>query len=487
MFSMGVVRRVLRPDRAARSATPVRTLRLSPVCSPAATTLADVARTARTRCAGVVAAAALSSESSQRAAAAGHRACRGGLKLRLASDTDPVVRAVAADPCRLARDNDPRMRAAATAATDRDVLSRVLNVLGCDPERSVRATVASHPQTGRWALARLAADGSADVRFAAAANPSTPPQALVVLAADEELAVRSAVGTNVSIPAQAVAALTAVPANPVCEVLAANPSTPLDVLTRLGVRDCLHDDDTTESCECRYDGEAFEVVLAAVLNNPSTPADLAATLRQYWADIWPDSIPSISGPTVWQDASDDVGCSETAAALAITDPEPLTQLGWARHPDDFVRRDLALNPRLAAGTAALLSSDNDSEVLHNLLCNPACPQQTLRAHTASGRPLSEVQAAAANPSCGPETLAEMAASADHSLRLRVAANPSCGPETLLELASHAHRLVREAVLNNPSCTLDALTAAAAAAAVAGDSASAPFIAIAALRLRGAAG
>ena len=161
------------------------------------------------------------------------------------------------------------------------------------------------------------------------------------------------VGSNPSITPEVVDVLIGEPGNPVCETLAANPSCPPYVLTLLGTRDCLHDD-TTEGCTCRYDGEVFEVVLSAVLANPSAPPQLRSDLRGFWTEMFPGLIPPENPPDDWQcvragaAGHDDPG-EAAACGFALAETDPDTQMLWARHRCDEVRRDLALN--LAAHNA----------------------------------------------------------------------------------------------------------------------------------------
>ena len=214
-----------------------------------------------------------------------------------------------------------------------------------------RSPATLQPRQGLLTL--LARDADSWVRFEAAGNPSTPPGALIVLAGDEDLSTRSHLAGNPSIPPAAVEALTAVPGNPVCEGLASNPASPVGILERLGGRDCLHDSHG-KGCDCRFSGEAFDLVLAGVLGNPSTPERLAA-------DIVADTV------ALWSDDT------EACAGLAAVDADPESQQRWAQNSARLVRAGLARNRRLDATAAATLAADNDPHVLDRLLSNPACP------------------------------------------------------------------------------------------------------------------
>ena len=470
---------MLSTERMRRFARMVRT---APRCAPSGVAAPSLARLTRNRCTAAITAATFSADSAVRAAAAGHALCRGALKLRLRSDPDPVVRAAVADPVTLTHDPDPRMRVAATAATDPVTIGRVLYILGWHSDYLARTAVAGCPDTDAHLLMRLATDHNSSVRFAAASNPNTGPAQLLKLAADHDLAVRSAVGSNPSITPEVVDVLVAAPGNPVCETLAANPNCPPHVLTLLGTRDCLHDD-TTESCTCRYDGEAFEVVLSAVLTNPSASPQLRSDLRGFWAEMHPELIPPQNAPDDWQcdtTATDHDGPGvEAACGLALAETDPDTQMLWARHRCNEVRRDLALNSRLATRAAETLIRDDDPDVLRNLLTYTACPPDVLRTH-ATERRFRDV---ARNPNCPPQTLTELAAIANPDLQASVASNPNCPPQTLTELAGHSHVYVREAVLTNPSAVAETVAAAVSAAVADDERVSAAAIAAATLRLR----
>ena len=132
------------------------------------------------------------------------------------------------------------------------------------------------------------------------------------------------------------------------------------------------------------------MVLAGVLDNPSTPERLAAEIVADAVALWSDD-------------------TEACAALAAVDADPESQQRWAQHPDSYVRLRLARrstgmhastvptdrrpsrcasyvrlrlarNRRLGATVAATLAADNDAHVLYDLLANPACPVQILNAH-----------------------------------------------------------------------------------------------------------
>ena len=460
-----------------------RMARAAPRCAPSDVAAPSLVRLTRNRCTAAITSATFSADSAVRAAAAGHALCGGALKLRLRSDPDPVVRAAVADPVTLTHDPDPRMRVAATAATDPATIGRVLYILGWHSDYLARSAVAGHPDTDARLLARLATDHNRSVRFAAASNPNTGPAQLLKLASDHDLAVRSAVGSNPSITPEVVDVLVAEPGNPVSETLAANPSCPPHVLILLGTRDCLHDDTTTQGCTCRYDGEAFEVVLSSVLTNPSAPPQLRSDLRGLWAEMHPEVIPPQNPPNDWQcdntDTEPDSPGVEAACGFALAETDPDTQMLWARHRCDEVRRDLALNERLTLRTAEALTRDADPDVLRNLLTNTACPPDVLRTH-ATERRFRDV---ARNPNCPPQTLTELAAIANSDLQASVGANPNCPPQTLTELAAHSHVYVREAVLTNPSAVAETVAAAVSAAVADDERVSAAAITAATLRLR----
>ena len=471
---------MLSTSRARRFARMART---APRCAPSDVAAPSLVSLIRNRCTAAITAATFSADSGVRVAAAGHALCGGALKLRLRSDPDPLVRAAVADPVTLTHDPDPRMRVAATAATDTVTIGRVLDILSWDSDYWARSAVAGRPDADARLLARLATDPNYSVRFAAAANPNTPPAYLLKLASDYDLAVRSAVGSNPSITPEMVDVLVAEPANPVCETLAANPSCPPHVLTLLGTRDCLHDDDITQGCTCRYDGEAFEVVLSAVLTNPSASPQLRSDLRGFWVEMHPELIPPQNPPDDWRcdtiAADHDGPGVEAACGFALAETDPDTQMLWARHRCDEVRRDLALNERLATRTVETLIRGDDPDVLRNLLINTACPPDVLRTH-ATERRFRDV---ARNPNCPPQTLTELASAANPDLQASVGANPNCPPRTLTELAAHSHVYVREAVLTNPSIVTETVAAAMSAAVADGERVSADAITAATLRLR----
>ena len=425
-----------RASAALRGDLAARTLRSAGGCgsdSFGLSALRDV--TWRDRCRGAAAAAAVDGSASLRAAAALHPLCPAALRRTLRSDPNSAVRAAVSDPCAVARDEQPLIRNVAAASSSCPLALMIR--LAEDPDNEVRGNVAGNPAAPAALLALLAHDADSFVRFEAAGNPSTPLAALLALASDKTLSTRAHLAANPSIPPAAIEALTVVPGNPVCEGLASNPASSVELLARLAGRDCLHDSHA-KSCDCRFDGEAFGVVLAGVLDNPSTPERLAAEIVADTAALW----------------SDDPGA---CSALAAVDADPESQRRWAQHPDSQVRAGLARNRRLEATAAATLAADKDNHVLYDLLANPACPAQILDAHLDNEY---EARTVAANTNCPERTLRELASSPSADIRSGAAANPACPPDALVEMASHHSAALREAALRNPNCPRAALTAAA---------------------------
>ena len=123
---------------------------------------------------------------------------------RLASHSDPTVRATVArtprTPIRvleaLAPSLDTDVRAG--VAHNPRAPARLLEALAADKHRTVRAAVAANPAAPAGALRRLAGDAVAAVRAQAAMNEATPPGALRVLCDDADVLTAAAAAANPS-------------------------------------------------------------------------------------------------------------------------------------------------------------------------------------------------------------------------------------------------------------------------------------------------
>ena len=300
---------------------------------------------ARGRCAQTLADIAASAASAVvRGAAASHRACPPSTRAALRADPEPLV--CWAPPVSVAALNmvsDPSAAVRSVAAGSVACPVSGLRRMGADPDPAVREAVASNPATPAWVLEHLAEDDDYGVLRRVAAHHSTPPWVLDHLA-------RDAGGGDL------------------LEDIAANPATRPELLEPLVWGACLCRVECDMDIECRWNGETAEMVVAAVLSNPSTPRLMADELYE--------------GSVAHGDEH------TGAVARAERDAETLSQL--ARHDNDYVRAAVAGNPNTSVDTLRLLASDPTSVIAPPLASNPNCPPETLAelaARTQSSRRL----------------------------------------------------------------------------------------------------
>ena len=434
----------------------VRAARGSGVCAPPGS-LGRHTTAMRGRCVQALAAAATSDDAELRVAAVTHPLCHPAWRRRLRSDPDLSVRwaaPVAAAAEMMASDSCVSVRYAAAGSEHcpPDVLRR----LAFSADSDIVIAVAENPATPTETLKRLAEIGDAELRGDVARNRSAPQKVLVTLAQDPDYKIREWVAQNPSTPPDVLAVLaddsdsrvqmhtTANASTPPAllmtlavdavapEMLATNPSTPRDALEGIALGRCMHDKRCSAD-DCQWDGTDREDVLAGVLLNPSTPADLLTylydnPLREY--------------------------ATQLAMVRVETDVELLAE--WVNHEDEYVRRELAHNPHTGPETLTVLAADTGDGVRDAVVCNPACPPAVLTALTQDS---FYVHMVASNPNCAPDTLRELAQASP--LQAIIASNPSCPRDLLESIAVSGSSDRRAAVIGNAACD-DSLAASLAA-------------------------
>ena len=369
---------------------------------------------ARGRCAQTLAGiAAGAAPAVVRGAAASHRACPPAVRAALRADPEPLV--CWAPPTSVAALNmvsDPSAAVRAVAAGSVTCPVSGLRRMGADPDPAVREAVASNPATPAWVLGRLAKDDNYSVLRRVAAHHSTPPWVLEHLA-------RDAGGGDL------------------LEDIAANPATRPELLEPLVWGACLCGVECFED-ECRWNGETAEMVVAAVLSNPSTP-------RLMVDELYEGSV---------ADGDEHTG----AVARAERSAETLTQL--ARHDNDYVRAAVAGNANTSADTLRLLASEPTSVIAPPLASNPNCPPETLAELAATQNfDAYTLRRIAANRNCPSGTLAGFVTDpqVEPLIKVAAAANPNCAPFALRSAAADPYDSIRAAAAANSGTPVEALT------------------------------
>ena len=241
---------------------------------------------------------------------------------------------------------DTRRRAARRS----DLPAGVLDRLGSDPDRYVRAAVAENPATASATLARLATDNDKQPRSAALRNAACPPD---VLAATDKHAIAA---RNPSTPQPTLTRLSRDPDAEVRRNVASNPSTRQATLARLSRHNEIP-------------------VRRNVALNPSTPQPALTRLsRDPDAEVRRNvaSNPSTSHRTLTRLSRDLETWVRRGVAGNVHCPQPaLTRL--SRDPEAWVRLSVADNTGVAAGDVAGdgRQQQRDTEGAHR--CQPGVP------------------------------------------------------------------------------------------------------------------
>ena len=369
---------------------------------------------ARGRCAQTLAdIAAGAAPAVVRGAAASHRACPPATRAALRADPEPLV--CWAPPASVAALNmvsDPSAAVRSVAAGSAACPVSGLRRMGADPDPAVREAVASNPATPAWVLGMLAKDDDYSVLRRVAAHHNTPARVI------EDLA-RDAAGGDL------------------LEDIAANPATRPELLEPLVWGACLCRVECSED-ECRWNGETAEMIVAAVLSNPSTP---------------PRMVDELCEGSV-ADGDEHTG----AVARAERSAETLRRL--ARHDNEYVRAAVAGNPNTSDDTLRLLASEPTGVIAAPLASNPNCPPETLAdlaaAHNFNAYDLRRV---AANRNCPSGTLAGFVTDpqTEPLIKVAAAANPNCAPFALRAAAADPYDSIRAAAAANSATPVEALT------------------------------
>ena len=339
-----------------------------------------------------------------RAAAAQHPRCSPSLLQRLVFDPDPHVRAAVAEqprcphPALRALASDPEKAVRGSVAANPACPSDMLTVLAASEDTVVRGAAATNPRCPPGQLAVLIVDDSDYVRSGAAANPACPSDMLERFAAENSLAAaRRAAAVNPSSPARLLERLAAHPGRrtawTVLEAVAANPNCSVGVLKALTgipvnpgeqqaenparVRDNLDDcavytgaairaaAAANPSCTPQMLHKISETstdpdVLAAVVANPSTPAE---TFESLVADGRHSMRPH----------------RLRAAAAANPSCPPHVLQHFAEDPEDTVRAAAAANPDCPPPMLARLAADSSNQTRAAAAANPSLPADQLKA------------------------------------------------------------------------------------------------------------
>ena len=334
-----------------------------------------------------------------RAAIARNSGAPPNIRKKLASDTHPLVRALAVAA------EAPSVVAAHKADEVIDFPSRHVHreLASLLHEPAVvwyLERLAYHPSTPLPLLERLSKDSAARVRLGVALNPQTPDSLLCVLARDggvpyplegfRNKETRSLYGLHVE-------------SHGVRAGVAKNPNTPAAVLNALAK-------------------DSKKWVRQAVAGNPRTPVALLEALSR--------------------DSDEDVRCS-----VAANQKTPVHLLeAFAKDQNSWVRRSVAGAPRTPPAVLEMLSADDDRNVRAPVASNPSTPATVLVVLADDPYLRSTV---AGNPGTPVALLERLADSADNYVRRAVAGNANTPAAVLAVLASDDSLPVRAAVAANP--------------------------------------
>ena len=325
---------------------------------------------------------------------------------------------------------------------------------GCAPEQLRAELVHAIDRNACAAAARAAAlgDGPSAIRAAAAAHHMCPPSAAAALKDDPNSAVRVA----------------AADLRQRCRYLAAS----ADPYNNLAAAAAASHPPTLMKLVC--DALACEVVAS----NPACP-QAGLWLAAEWTGVLTPAAAASNpqcGPLLLERlASDPAGITRAAAA---SNPQCGPLLLERLASDEYwkVRADTASNQRCP--TAVLLRMlDEEPAVSQPAAQNPSLRALAISVATETSPPvrapcddsaeelslpLNETSinmlkfAAAKDPSCPPETLAQLTRTGTFEQRLAAAANPSCPPKRLVEAVAGDDIDLRTAAASNPSLPDDAL-------------------------------
>ena len=433
---------VLRAQRAAR-------------CGGSVSRSALDAMTSRGRCDRLLAQFAFSDDPRLRAEAAGRPGCPTPLSRLLRGDAVPSVRwasptagaltAMAVDVLSDVREvaaaspmcppavlaglaGDTNYMVRACVAGNRSCPQLVLAGLACSDDLKTRRMVAAHGSITADVARMLADDPDDVVRWEVASNPQSPRRLLNRLAEHADDVTQVRVASNPSTSVKMLERFARFGGDWLHGALAENPACPPEILWMLASGECMHGATCAQGGDCRWEHEDYCEVLAGVLTNPSSPAELLSDLFDQMSND-PDL--------------------RRAAARAATDMYQLDQL--AEDPDANVRMEVACNhntsPQALAGLAAEASNEIRVEVAHN----PNCPPEALHALIKPGN--ADTFAAAKNPNCPPDLLARAAAMHE---KLLAAAHPNSPPDLLTKFVSDPEPGVRVAAAANAATPFEAI-------------------------------
>ena len=358
--------------------------------------------------AGALAAMAVDALPDVREVAAASPMCPPAVLAGLADDTNYIVRA--------------------RVAGNRSCSQLVLAGLACSDNVKARQMVAAHGSITADVARMLADDPHKVVRWEVASNPQSPRRLLRRLAEHADDATQVRVASNPSASVETLERFARFGGDELHGALAENPACPPEILRMLASDECMHGATCPQGGDCRWEHADYWEVLAGVLTNPSSPAELLSDLF--------DQMPN--DPDL-----------RRAAARAATDTHQLDQM--AEDPDADIRMEVAGNHNTSPQALASLAAEESNEIRVEVAHNPNCPPEALHALIKPGD--ADTFAAAKNPKCPPDLLAR--ATAMHE-KLLAAAHPNSPPDLLTKFVSDPEPGVRVAAAANTATPFEAI-------------------------------
>lgn len=234
----------------------------------------------------------------------------------------------------------------------------VLEILADDSDEEIRASVAANPTAPRAILMALSRDRRPDVRAAVAANPASPPALLGTMGNDEPTVLRGLAAAP-GVPAHVLVPLLHHPDAEVRTAAAANSSLPLRELVAAstsqdpaGRSGAASNIGLPPKFVALLAGDANCGVRARIARRDDLPIALADALSH-------DSEPEVRDAVLYSSATPSdrllaTKRSHHASRVAMSRRTPAVVLiELTSHPDPYVRKSVARNPRVLDGDVAL--------------------------------------------------------------------------------------------------------------------------------------
>ena len=389
---------------------------------------------------------------------------------------------------------NPNKRIRAAVASNPNISTPLLISLANDPHYMVRESVAMHPSTPLDVLKNFMNDTEVEVRASLAANPNLPEIYLQKLSTDDDPIVRTDLAHNPSIPLKLLQILSKDTYPKVRQSVATNGNTSQDLLETLSqddialVREAVAINANTPSkIISRLAIDLVDRVRLAALGNKNLPQKFKKRVIEFQdSKLALDLLQSGNGEPFVGDLLKIIENDRRLLSRSYGHPvKPLTNSasmtsGGPNSENFDDKQKLAMNPLTSSEELTILMKDPSPKVRGAILLNPNIDNETLekmandhsseirrlvvshyRASESIFEKLNEdndiqVKQIIANRTANPTLLLKLSSTPQHQVLFEILKNSNTNAQTLDSLSLLTDNQIRKGVMKHPNSSFNTI-------------------------------